>query len=137
MAKKVVSKRTAKRDFGLRLKLAFVETSEGRRLEQFYGELLRLPIRRRFGEDWIEYDGGAANVAVHQVAEEPSNEPRIYLSFEVADIDALWKHLATNGVRVSPIRSRTRGRFFVCQDPAGVRLHFITFEEGWRADTDY
>src|SRR5687767_13471821 len=120
--------------FGLKLAVAFVETPRGEALREFYGTVLGLGVRKEFGTTWTEYATRGANLAVHQPPDlEGSEEPALYLSFEVQDLDGLRSKISAAGTTCTSIRERDRGRFFTCKDPEGVTLHFIAFDRAWRS----
>jgi predicted enzyme related to lactoylglutathione lyase len=124
--------------FGLHLTLAFMEAGDTTALQDFYQNMLGLPIRKAFGSTWIEYSGDGANIALHQPAGLPATEPpHLYLSFQVQRLDDLHSALTVRGIDCSPIQAPERGRFFTCKDPLGTRLHFIEFNAQWKAANAY
>lgn len=96
------------------------------RAVEFYRAVLGLPLIRRDGDAWAEFDAGAIRFALHGAAEGRPAHPGGTASFRVRDIDAAKVLLAERGVALAH-EGEVEGyaRFASFLDPDGNTVQII------------
>ena len=105
-------------------------TADMDRAAAFYSDVLGLPLVRRSGDAWAEFDGGPIRVALHGVHEGES-VPRggATAVFEVDDLDDAIAALGGRGVVFDQHVGEVEGfaRFASFLDPDGNTLQLIEY----------
>lgn len=87
----------------------------------FYRDVLGLDLHARQGEDWAEFDIAGTTVALHGMSHggvPPQSGATIV--FEVDDLDAAMRSLASKGVPIGDVAETPgAGRFTSFRDPDG------------------
>jgi catechol 2,3-dioxygenase-like lactoylglutathione lyase family enzyme len=105
-------------------------TADMDRAAAFYSEVLGLPLVRRSGDAWAEFDGGSIRVALHGVHEgEPVPTGGATAVFEVDDLDDAMAFLNGMGVTFDQHIGEVEGfaRFASFLDPDGNTLQIIEY----------
>jgi catechol 2,3-dioxygenase-like lactoylglutathione lyase family enzyme len=105
-------------------------TADMDRATAFYSEVLGLPLLRRSGDDWAEFDGGAIRVALHGVHEgQPVPTGGATAVFEVDDLDGAIAAFRSGGVAFDQHVGEVEGfaRFASFLDPDGNTLQLIEY----------
>ena len=108
-------------------------TADMDRAAAFYSEVLELPLVRRSGDAWAEFDGGPIRVALHGVHEgEPVPTGGATAVFEVDDLDDAMAFLNGKGVAFDQHIGEVEGfaRFASFLDPDGNTLQLIEYRAG-------
>src|SRR5687767_7791716 len=123
----------------LKASTVFFDVQDMDRALKFYTEVLGLPQKIRFGNNWAEVDAGSISIGLH-----PTEDGRPVeqsgggvVSFYVPDLEQLRKTLSERGAEAGPVRNPPRGKFFMLKDPDGNSFHFIEFNKQWAKDTGY
>lgn len=111
------------------IELAFTAypVTDLKRARTFYEDILGLVPSKVFGDDktaWIEYDIGAATLAIGNMSENWKPNPNgCAVGLEVENFDAAIQQLLTNGCRfyAQPVQTPVC-RFAVVADPDGNSL---------------
>lgn len=93
----------------------------------FYREVLGLPLLRRDGDEWAEFDAGPIRVALHGGGEaSPGNGTVV---FRVADLDEVRIVLTGRGAHVDDHVGEVEGfaRFATVRDPDGNPVQLIEY----------
>ena len=108
-------------------------TADMDRAAAFYSEVLGLPLVRRSGDAWAEFDGGPIRVALHGVHEgEAVPTGGATAVFEVDDLDDAMTFLNGKGVAFDQHIGEVEGfaRFASFLDPDGNTLQLIEYRGG-------
>lgn len=96
----------------------------------FYRDVLGLPLVRRTGDEWAEFDAGAVRLALHGAihghAPPPGGATAVFL---VEDLDAAQTALSARGVTFGH-QGGVEGfaRFLAFADPDGNTVQVIEYE---------
>jgi predicted enzyme related to lactoylglutathione lyase len=96
----------------------------------FYRDALGLPLLRRDGDAWAEFDAGPVRLAIHGRVDEGQPTPSGgTVVFAVDDLDAARWALERRGVRFHEKVGEVPGlaRFATFQDPDGNVLSLIEY----------
>jgi predicted enzyme related to lactoylglutathione lyase len=101
---------------------------------KFYSEVLGLPLTRRDGSEWAEFDVGRVRFALHGAVEGSVTEPGGTVVFRVDDLDAARADLEARGAVFDEHAGDIQGyaRFASLRDPDGNRIDLIEYGEGAR-----
>jgi catechol 2,3-dioxygenase-like lactoylglutathione lyase family enzyme len=103
-------------------------TGDMDRAVTFYRKVLGLTLRHRAGNEWAEFDAGAARLALHGTdeAELPSSGTVV---FRVADLDEARWVLEQRGATFEGHESEVPGsaRFATLHDPDGNPVQLIEY----------
>jgi CreA protein len=105
-------------------------TGDMERAAAFYSEVLGLPLLRRSGDAWAEFDGGPIRLALHGVHEgQPVPLGGATAVFEVDDLDESRRTLEGRGVAFDQHVGEVEGfaRFASFLDPDGNTLQLIEY----------
>lgn len=93
----------------------------------FYGDVLGLPLVRRDGDEWAEFEAGPVRLALHGTAETLPGSGTVV--FRVADLDAATMVLAARGAPVDDHVGEVEGlaRFATVRDPDGNPVQLIEY----------
>jgi predicted enzyme related to lactoylglutathione lyase len=108
-------------------------TADLDRAAAFYSEVLGLPLLRRSGDDWAEFDAGPIRVALHGVHEgQAVPTGGATAVFAVDDLDDAIASLETKGVAFDRHVGEVEGfaRFASFSDPDGNTLQLIEYRSG-------
>ncbi len=107
-------------------------TSDMDRGVGFYRDVLGLPLLRRDGDSWAEFDGGAIRFALHGVVDGHTPPPGGTAVFEVEDLDAARRALEAKGVAIDEAGGEVSGyaRFASFKDPDGNIVQIIEYLRG-------
>jgi predicted enzyme related to lactoylglutathione lyase len=114
------------------LDLVFYWVSDMDRAVAFYRDMLGLPLTRRDGENWAEFDSGGRRFALHGVGEGQSVTPGGATAvFSVDDLDQSKQRLSVQGVSFDQ-EGDVQGyaRFASCRDPDGNTVQLIEYRRG-------
>jgi catechol 2,3-dioxygenase-like lactoylglutathione lyase family enzyme len=93
----------------------------------FYGEVLGLPLLRRDGDEWAEFDAGPVRLALHGGADASAGNGTVV--FRVADLDqarlVLRGRRAELDARVGEVVGLAR--FATARDPDGNPVQLIEY----------
>ncbi|MGH2640957.1 MAG: VOC family protein [Actinomycetota bacterium] len=94
----------------------------------FYETTLGLPVSRRAGNEWAEFQAGGIRLALHGT-EEASMPPSGTVVFRVEDLDEARWALQQRGVVFDEHESEVPGvaRFTTFRDPDGNLLQLIEY----------
>jgi catechol 2,3-dioxygenase-like lactoylglutathione lyase family enzyme len=95
----------------------------------FYRDVLGLPLARRDGDEWAEFDAGGVRLALHGAVHGHAPPPGgAAVVFEVADLDIARATLAARGVSFGH-EGDVEGyaRFLTFTDPDGNTLQVIEY----------
>ena len=98
----------------------------------FYADVLGLPLVRRSGDAWAEFDGGSIRLALHGVHEgQPIPVGGATAVFQVEDLDDAMRTLQGRGVTFDQHIGEVEGfaRFASFLDPDGNTLQLIEYRE--------
>ncbi len=100
----------------------------------FYRDVVGLPLIRRDGDSWAEFDGGPIRFALHGVVDGHAPPPGGTAVFEVEDLDAACRTLEARGVRFDEHIGEVEGRarFASFADPDGNTVQIIEYLKGAR-----
>ena len=96
----------------------------------FYRDVLELPLLRREGENWAEFDAGAVRLALHGVVDgRPVTPGGPTAVFEVDDLDRARRALGERGVEFHERVGEVAGyaRFASFSDPDGNVVQIIEY----------
>lgn len=99
----------------------------------FYRDVLELPLLRRDGDEWAEFDAGAVRFALHGVTGgHPVVAGGASAVFEVEDLDAVRRTLEARGVTFHEHVGEVEGyaRFASFSDPDGNVVQIIQYITG-------
>lgn len=87
----------------------------------FYRDMLGLELRSRVGDDWAQFEIGGSTMALHGTRGAPTPTAGATVVFEVADLEAAMRRLASRGVAFDSEITEVpdSGRFVQVRDPAG------------------
>jgi catechol 2,3-dioxygenase-like lactoylglutathione lyase family enzyme len=105
-------------------------TADMDRAAAFYADVLGLPLVRRSGDAWVEFDGGPIRVALHGVHEgETVATGGATAVFEVDDLDEAVAALKGKGVAFDQHVGEVEGfaRFASFLDPDENTLQLIEY----------
>ncbi len=111
------------------LDLVFYWVSDLDRGVAFYGNVLGLPLTRRDGGNWAEFDAGGRRFALHAAVEgQPVQPGGATAVFAVEDLDRVKAELAVRGVPIEH-QGDVQGyaRFASCRDPDGNTFQLIEY----------
>jgi len=93
----------------------------------FYGDVLGLPLVRRDGDEWAEFEAGPVRLALHGTVETLPGSGTVV--FRVADLDAATMVLAGRGASVVDHVGEVEGlaRFATVRDPDGNPVQLIEY----------
>jgi len=94
-----------------------------------YRDVLGLPLARRDGDNWAEFEAGAARFALHGVVESHPVQPGGATAvFEVADVDEARRALEERGVEFGHSADiQGYARYATFQDPDGNTVQLIQY----------
>jgi predicted enzyme related to lactoylglutathione lyase len=94
----------------------------------FYRDVVGLPLRRRDGTAWAEFDAGGAGFALHGTGDEAAARSGTAV-FRVPDLDAARWTLEQRGVLFEPHVGEVEGlaRFATFHDPDGNPVQIIEY----------
>lgn len=113
-----------------RLDHVYYWTRDMDRAVAFYRDVLELPLVRREGESWAEFDAGSLRLALHGVVEGRSVTPGGATAvFEVEDLDRARRALEDRGVQFHEHVGEVAGyaRFASFLDPDGNTVQIIEY----------
>jgi catechol 2,3-dioxygenase-like lactoylglutathione lyase family enzyme len=93
----------------------------------FYRDVLGLPLLRRDGDEWAEFEAGPVRLALHGTSDSlPGSGTAV---FRVADLDEATMVLAGRGARVDDHVGEVEGlaRFATVRDPDGNPVQLIEY----------
>ena len=104
-------------------------TADMDRAVKFYQEVLGLPLVRRDGSQWAEFDAGAVRFALHGAVHGHPSEPGGTVMFRVDDLDAARAALEARGVEFADHVGEVEGfaRFASFLDPDGNRIDIVEY----------
>jgi len=111
------------------LDLVFYWVTDMDRAVGFYRDMLGLPLTRRDGGNWAEFDSGGRRFALHGVGEGQSVTPGGATAvFSVDDLDQSKQRLSVRGVSFDH-EGDVQGyaRFASCRDPDGNTIQLIEY----------
>ncbi len=111
------------------LDLVFYWVTDMDRAVGFYRDMLGLPLTRRDGGNWAEFDSGGRRFALHGVGEGQSVTPGGATAvFSVDDLDQSKQRLSVQGVSFDH-EGDVQGyaRFASCRDPDGNTIQLIEY----------
>lgn len=93
----------------------------------FYRDTLGLPLVRRDGDEWAEFEAGPVRLALHGTTETPPGNGTVVL--RVADLDEATMVLAGRGATVDDHVGEVEGlaRFATVRDPDGNPVQLIEY----------
>lgn len=99
---------------------------------RFYGELLGLPLLRRYGDEWAELEAGPIRIGLHGSGDGGSIPHAGTVVFRVADLDATKAGLEQRGVRFEPHLGEVPGvgRYASFADLDGNSLQLFEYVDG-------
>jgi catechol 2,3-dioxygenase-like lactoylglutathione lyase family enzyme len=122
----------------MRAATVFYYVTDFERALTFYTEVLGLPLKHRFGNQWAEVDAGPITIGLHPTEDGDAIEPGGgTVSFTVDDIEECVAALQSKGATVSEIKNPRRGKFAMITDPDGNKLHVIEFAKSWKKENRY
>jgi catechol 2,3-dioxygenase-like lactoylglutathione lyase family enzyme len=94
----------------------------------FYRDVVGLPLRRRDGDAWAEFEAGGARFALHGTEDGAAARSGTAV-FRVPDLDAARWTLEQRGVLFEPHVGEVEGfaRFATFHDPDGNPLQIIEY----------
>jgi predicted enzyme related to lactoylglutathione lyase len=113
-----------------RLDHVYYWTADMSRAVAFYRDVLGLPLARRDGDDWAEFDAGGSRFALHGASEgHPVRPGGATAVFEVEDLDSARRRLEGRGVRFHERGGEVPGfaRFASFSDPDGNTVQLIEY----------
>lgn len=113
----------------LALDMVFYWVADLDRGVAFYQGVLGLPLTRRDGGNWAEFDAGGHRFALHAAAEgQPVHPGGATAVFTVEDLDRVKAHLSAGGVPIEH-EGDVQGyaRFASCRDPDGNTFQLIEY----------
>jgi len=95
----------------------------------FYRDVLGLKLLFRTGDEWAEFEAGAAKLGLHGPGSGRRRSPGGTVVFRVDDLDAVRRDLETRGVRFEDSEGEAQGyaRFVHFADPDGNTLGIIEY----------
>src|SRR5437762_1161715 len=95
----------------------------------FYRDVLGLPLARRDGDNWAEFEAGGARFALHGVVETHPVQPGGATAvFEVPDVDEARRLLEERGVDFGHSADiEGYARYATFQDPDGNTVQIIEY----------
>lgn len=95
----------------------------------FYRDVLGLPLLRRDGDAWAEFDAGPVRFAMHGRAPDQPVPPGGTAVFEVEDLDSARRELERRGARFEDAAGEIEGyaRFASLRDPDDNLLQIIEY----------
>lgn len=100
----------------------FYQVCDMNRAVAFYEGVLGLPLARREGNDWAEFDTGAVRLALSgELAVAPQGGGATVV-LGTDDLDGLRAHLSERGVRMGSIDDLGGARMLDVFDPDGNQL---------------
>lgn len=94
----------------------------------FYRDVIGLPLLRRDGDSWAEFDAGRVRFAVHGRAPDQPVPAGGTVVFEVADLDATRRELEGRGARFEEAGEvEGYARFASLRDPDDNLLQIIEY----------
>lgn len=105
-------------------------TADMDRAVGFYRDVLGLPLVRRQGDSWAEFDAGPIRLALHGAADgHPVRPGGATAVFEVDDLDAARRRLQEGGVAFHEHAGEVPGfaRFASFPDPDGNTVQLIEY----------
>jgi CreA protein len=96
----------------------------------FYAEVLGLPLIRREGAEWAEFDAGPVRLALHGTERPETGGATVV--FRVSDLEAERWRLEQRGARFDDHVGEVPGfaRFATFRDPDGNALQLIEYRGG-------
>ncbi len=96
----------------------------------FYRDVVGLPVVRRSGDDWAEFDAGAVRLALHGTDEPPPGSGTAV--FRVEDLDLERAALEERGATFDAYVGEVEGfaRFATFRDPDGNPVQLIEYRHG-------
>ena len=93
----------------------------------FYGEVLGLPLVRRDGDEWAEFEAGPIRFALHGSAEQSPGSGTVVL--RVHDLDEARMVLGGRGADLDEHVGEVEGfaRFATARDPDGNPVQLIEY----------
>ena len=112
-----------------RLDLVFYWVADLDRAVAFYRDLLGLPLMRRDGERWAEFDAGGRRFALHSAEDQPPSTSGATAVFSVGDLDLARVTLSAHGLSATS-EGDVQGyaRFATFLDPDGNTFQLIEYE---------
>lgn len=109
------------------LHFVWLEVADLARSQEFYQDVLQLPVEEPGGE-FIMVDLGKVSLYLAIGHPQPAS---MYIAIAVPDIDLLYQHLLELGENVASPKDEGWARYIELQDPDGYRLllHTPTDEE--------
>lgn len=123
----------------LKASTVFFDVQDMDRAVHFYTEILGLPLKVRFQNNWAEVDAGSISIGLHPTDDGEAVETGGggVVSFYVSNAEKVRAHLMEKGCDVTAIRNPPRGKFFMLKDPDGNYLHLIEFNNEWKKEMGY
>jgi catechol 2,3-dioxygenase-like lactoylglutathione lyase family enzyme len=116
----------------MRVDHAWFWTHDMDRAVAFYTDVVGLPLLRRDGDDWAEFDAGAVRLGLHGAGERSEPPAGGTVALRVDDLDASKLALEGRGVvfdaYVGEVEGRARFASFL--DPDGNALQIIEYADG-------
>jgi predicted enzyme related to lactoylglutathione lyase len=111
-----------------RLDHVYYWTGDMDRAVSFYGDVVGLPLARREGQAWAEFDAGGVRFALHGAVDGVVS-PGGTAVFEVHDLDVERRRLADRGVAFDQDNGEVPGlaRFASFRDPDGNVVQIIEY----------
>jgi catechol 2,3-dioxygenase-like lactoylglutathione lyase family enzyme len=93
----------------------------------FYRDVLGLPLVRRDGDEWAEFEAGPIRLALHGTTETNAGSGTVV--FRVADLDAARLVVGGRGAEVDDHVGEVEGlaRFATVRDPDGNPVQLIEY----------
>jgi predicted enzyme related to lactoylglutathione lyase len=115
-----------------RLDYVYFWTTDMDRGVKFYSEVLGLPLSRRDGSRWAEFEVGNVRFALHGAAEGSITETGGTVVFRVDDLDTARADLEARGAVFEEHAGEVEGyaRFASLRDPDGNRVDLIEYAGG-------
>lgn len=123
----------------LKAATVFFDVEDMDRALTFYRDVLGLPEKIRFGNNWAEVDAGTISIGLHptEAGAPAAQGGGGIVSFYVDDLEKVREDLVGRGAEPGPVRTPPRGKFFMLKDPDGNSLHFIEFNKNWKQENKY
>jgi predicted enzyme related to lactoylglutathione lyase len=113
----------------MRVDHAWFWTRDMDRAVAFYADVVGLPLLRRDGDDWAEFDAGSVRLGLHGAGERSEPPAGGTVVLRVEDLDASKLALEARGVvfdaYVGEVQGRARFASFV--DPDGNALQIMEY----------
>jgi predicted enzyme related to lactoylglutathione lyase len=109
-------------------------TADMDRAVKFYSDVLGLPLTRREGSEWAEFDVGTVRFALHGAVEGGPAEVGGTVVFRVDDLDTARANLEARGAVFEEHAGEIQGyaRFASLRDPDGNRVDIIEYRKAER-----